>query len=132
MSEIKVVGEKYNELLRRKEISLLIDHDGSATPKRFDIRKGLAGKYGVALDLCFVTKLETLTGTRRAFGMAEIYDDPSRAKLVVPKHIRARNLPPEEAAKLKEQRTTAEPKKKAKAQVPGKAQTPPKAPSKKA
>jgi ribosomal protein S24E len=132
MSEIKVVGEKYNELLRRKEISLLIDHDGSATPKRFDVRKGLAGKYGVVLDSCFVTKLETLTGTRRTVGVAEIYDDPSRAKLVVPKHIRTRNLPPEEAVKLKEQKAAAEPKKKAKAQAPGKAQAPAKAPPKKA
>jgi len=129
MSQIKVVAEKYNELLRRKELSLLIDHDGTATPKRFDVRKGLAGKYGVTLESCFVTKLETLTGTTRATGRAEIYDDPSRAKLVVPKHVKIRNLPPEEASKLKEQKTAApKPKKEAKAR----AQAPKKAPPKKA
>jgi len=127
MSQIRVIGERYNELLKRKELSLLIDHDGSATPKRFDVRKDLAGKYGVSLDSCFVTKLETLTGTSRAAGRAEIYDDPSRAKLIVPKHIRMRNLPPEEASKLKEQKGAAEkPKKEPKARAPKKA-TPKKA-----
>lgn len=101
MTEIKVVKEKYNPLLKRKELMLVIDHPRSGTPPRFTVRKALAEKYKAELNSCYVIKLETARGSNRTFAEANIYDNNKRVKSIVPKHIQIRNMPPEERTERK-------------------------------
>ena len=111
--EIKVRNELYNPLLRRKEITLEIEHTGEGTPQRFDIRKRMASKLNAKIENVFVVSLDTSTGLQRSTCALQVYDDPRAASSTVPEHVATRNLPPEERAKVKEAKA-AKPEKPAK------------------
>lgn len=97
--DFKVKDEEYNPLLKRKEITLEIPTAGEPTPVRLDIRKSVAAKFGTKAENVIVRSVETGTGTDSAKCFVEIYDDPALVVRVVPRHIRNRNLPPEERVK---------------------------------
>jgi ribosomal protein S24E len=111
--EIKVSNEFYNPLLKRKEITLEIEHTGEGTPQRFDIRKRMASKLNAKIENVFVVSLNTSTGLQRSTCALQVYDDPRAASSTVPEHVATRNLPPEERAKVKEAKA-AKPEKAAK------------------
>jgi ribosomal protein S24E len=111
--EIKVSNEFYNPLLKRKEITLEIEHTGEGTPQRFDIRKRMASKLNAKIENVFVVSLDTTTGLQRSTCALQVYDDSRAASSTVPEHIATRNLPPEERAKVKEAKA-AKPEKAAK------------------
>jgi ribosomal protein S24E len=100
--EIKVKNESYNPLLKRKEITLEIEHKGEGTPQRFDIRKRMASKLNAKIENTFIVSLDTSTGLQRSTCSLEVYDDSRAASSTVPEHIATRNLPPEERAKVKQ------------------------------
>jgi ribosomal protein S24E len=100
--EIKVSNEFYNPLLKRKEISVEIEHTGEGTPQRFDIRKRMAAKLNAKIENVFVVSLDTATGLQRSTCSLQVYDDPRVASSTVPEHVAVRNLSPEERAKVKE------------------------------
>jgi len=112
--EIKMNNEFYNPLLKRKEITLEIDHTGEGTPQRFDIRKRMASKLNAKIENVFVVSLDTSTGLERTTCALQVYDDSRAASSTVPEHVATRNLPPEERAKVKEVKA-AKPEKAAKA-----------------
>jgi ribosomal protein S24E len=100
--KIKIVSKEYNPLLKRKEIIFEVEHaDTGGTPPRFEVRKKLASKLKASLDLVYVRKVETKTGTMIAVGEANAYDSIEQAKLLEPKHIVARNAPPEKTEEKK-------------------------------
>ena len=111
--EIKVSNESYNPLLKRKEITLEIEHTGEGTPQRFDIRKRMASKLNAKIENVFVVSLNTSTGLQRSTCALQVYDDSRAASSTVPEHVATRNLPPEERAKVKEAKA-AKPEKAAK------------------
>lgn len=106
--DFKVKQDTYNPLLKRKEVSIEIDHDGQGTPSRMDLRKAVASKYNTKQENVFVVDMETNTGTHNAVCAVEVYDDAKLAQLTVPKYIQVRNLPPEERKKVKEQQAKKE------------------------
>ena len=71
--DVKKSSEKNNLLLKRKEITFFLDHDSQGTPQLFEVKTAIASLYGVSEDLVYILKLETLTGTTRTVGEAEIY-----------------------------------------------------------
>lgn len=94
--EIKIISEKENPLLKRKEICFQIAHVQTGhTPPRMEARKMLASMLKKDQDLVFIRKIETKTGTQFAVGMANVYDTLEQAKLVEPEYIIKRNMPPE-------------------------------------
>ena len=111
--EIKVSNELYNPLLKRKEITLEIEHTGEGTPQRFDIRKRMASKLSAKIENVFVVSLDTSTGLQRSTCALQVYDDSRAASSTVPEHLATRNLPPEARAKVKEAKA-AKPEKAAK------------------
>jgi ribosomal protein S24E len=100
--EIKVSNEFYNPLLKRKEITLEIDHSGEGTPQRFEIRKRMASKLNAKIENVFVISLDTSTGLQRSTCALQVYDDSRAALSTVPEHVATRNLAPEERVKAKE------------------------------
>jgi ribosomal protein S24E len=100
--EIKVSNEAYNPLLKRREITLEIEHTGEGTPQRYDIRKRMASKLSAKIENVFVVSLDTSTGLQRSTCSLQVYDDSRAASSAIPEHIAIRNLPPEERAKVKE------------------------------
>jgi ribosomal protein S24E len=100
--EIKVKNESYNPLLKRKEITLEIEHKGEGTPQRFDIRKRMASRLNTKIENLFVVSVDTSTGVQRSTCSLQVYDDSRAALSTVSEHIVTRNLPPEERAKVKQ------------------------------
>jgi len=110
--KIKILSQKYNPLLKRKEVVFEVDHnqEGQTLP-RLELRKHLANMLKIKVELVFVEKEETKTGTMTAIGKANTYESPEQAKLVEPEHIIIRNIPPEKPTKP-EKPKTAEPEEK--------------------
>jgi len=93
---IKIISDQKNELLKRREVTFQVEHNQTgATPSRLEIRKGVADTLKVNVDLVFIKKFETKTGTRTALGVANVYDSLEQAKLIEPEYIIKRNVPPE-------------------------------------
>lgn len=104
--KLKIVSKEQNPLLKRIEVTFKIDHhEEGSTPSRIEIRKQIASLLKTKLELVYVTKIETKTGSMVAFGEANIYDVVEQVKLVEQKYIIARNAIPEE---LKEPKATEE------------------------
>jgi small subunit ribosomal protein S24e len=100
--DLKIKEDNYNALLKRKEVSIEIGHDGAGTPSRVDLRKAVATKYGTKPESVYVVDVETKTGTQSATCEVEVYDDPETARRTVAKYIQTRNLPPEERKQVRE------------------------------
>ena len=97
--KVKVTSQQHNPLLKRKEIIFEVNHEETkATPSRLEIRKKLAEKLKANIELLYVRRVETKTGTMLAVGEANLYDSPEQVKLVEPEHIITRNVPPEKPA----------------------------------
>jgi len=94
--EVKIVSDKENLLLKRREVYFQVQHDQTgSTPPRQEVRKAIAAALKTGEDLVFVKKLETKTGTHTAVGVANVYDSIEQAKLIEPGYIIKRNTPPE-------------------------------------
>jgi len=105
---LKVKQDTYNPLLKRKEVSLEVEHEGQGTPSRVDLRKAVASKFSTKPENVYVIDVETKTGTQNALCQVEVYEDAETAQQTVPKYIRIRNLPPDERRQVREQEAKKE------------------------
>jgi small subunit ribosomal protein S24e len=94
--EVKILSESVNPLLKRREVVFQVDHNQTgSTPSRLEVRNAVAKLLKTDANLIFIKKLETKTGTRKAIGLANVYDSVEHAKLIEPEYIVKRNIPPE-------------------------------------
>ncbi|MCX8149887.1 MAG: 30S ribosomal protein S24e [Candidatus Bathyarchaeota archaeon] len=94
--EIKIVSQKENPLLKRKEVQFQVNHGPKGkTPARLDVKRSLAAALQVSDQLVFIKRMKTLTGTSTAMGVATAYETVEQAKLIEPAYIIKRNSPPE-------------------------------------
>jgi len=97
--EIKIISKKENPLLKRKEVYFEVNHNQTgSTPHRLEVRKAIANLLKTDVDLVFVKKLETKTGTHTAVGLANVYNSVQQALFVEPEYVIKRNVPPEKPA----------------------------------
>ena len=92
--EVKILQQKENPLLKRKEIRFEVKHDAVSTPPRLEIRRAVADALRAKIDLLFIKKYETGPGMQTATGIANLYDTTEQAKLIEPEYIYKRNVPP--------------------------------------
>lgn len=101
--EVTIVSEKKNPLLKRREVYFQIKHNQTgSTPPRSEVRKAVADALKTNIELVFIKKIETKTGTQTATGLANIYDLLEQAKLIEPEYIINRNVPQEKKEEGKE------------------------------
>ncbi|MDH5438145.1 MAG: 30S ribosomal protein S24e [Candidatus Bathyarchaeota archaeon] len=101
--KVKIVSQEYNPLLKRKEIVFEVEHaETGGTPPRLEVREKLASKLKTSLELVYVRRMETKTGTVIAVGEVNAYDSVEQAKFLEREHIVARNAPLEKAEEGKE------------------------------
>lgn len=102
--DVKIISEKENVLLKRREVRFQVEHNQTgSTPKRLKVRKAIASALKKNIDLVFVKKFETKTGTHTAVGLANVYDSVEQALLVEPEYIIKRNVPPETSEEEKKE-----------------------------
>ena len=95
--EVKIVSTKKNALLKRKEVDFRVEQGPKGkTPPRLEVKKAIAAELKINEDLVFVKKMQTMTGTNTAVGVANAYETVEQAKFIEPEYIRKRNSPPEE------------------------------------
>ncbi len=96
--EIKIISQKENPLLKRKEVKFRVEHTQGKTPVRLDIKRSIASELQISDKLIFVKKMRTLTGTSTTLGAANAYESIEQAKLIEPDYIIKRNIPSEKPA----------------------------------
>ena len=94
--DVKVVEERYNPLIGRKEIKLVIAHVGESTPRRYELRQRVAKMYNTPLECVYVIKITTKYGQGLSVARVHVYDNPKRAEEIEEEHIKRRNMPPKE------------------------------------
>ncbi len=90
---LKIVEDKENKLIERREIQFIVEHLGNPTPSRLDIRAKLAAILDVNPETLFVIKTETEYGIGRTRGLAHIYETLERAMAIESKYIIERHQP---------------------------------------
>ena len=91
-------------MLKRDEVIFEVDHsEEGETSSRSEIRRKLADVLKTKLELTFVEKAETKTGTMIANGEANVYKTADQAHLIEREHIIQRNQlkAPEQPAEVK-------------------------------
>jgi ribosomal protein S24E len=90
--KVNIISKKQNPLLKRKEVTFSVDHtQNGGTPSRADVSRQLALVLKTKLELIFIKKMKTKTGTTIAIGEVNVYDKLEQAKLIEPNHIISRN-----------------------------------------
>ena len=87
----EVESERYNPLIKRREVILIIHHILKPTPSRLNVRLKVAEAYGVDVKRVYVRSIETEYGIGRSKARIHIYDTVERALYFEPKHIVERN-----------------------------------------
>jgi ribosomal protein S24E len=94
--QIKIDTSKNNPLLKRKEVGFTIfSGPKEKTPQRLEVKKAVALEMQTGIDVVFIKRMHTKTGTSITQGEANVYQTVAQAKLVEPEYIRKRNSPPE-------------------------------------
>ncbi len=94
--QVKIDSTKNNPLLKRKEVGFtIVSGPKEKTPKRLDVKKGVAIEMQIGDEVVFIKRMHTKTGTSITVGDANVYQSVAQAKLVEPDYIRKRNSPPE-------------------------------------
>lgn len=86
--EVSIASDRFNKLVRRREMKIIIEHPGAGTPSR----KEIAEKVRVLLNLpeqqvLIVRKILTEYGLGRSSVLVHIYDEAERAKRFEPVHL---------------------------------------------
>jgi len=96
--EIRVESERYNPLLKRRELHLRVSFNGK-TPSRAEIREKVAGIMNAEQNRLVIDYVKNEFGKREAKIYAKIYDSAEAMKAIEEKHILERNFPEMKAEK---------------------------------
>ncbi|MDF0592699.1 30S ribosomal protein S24e [Methanotrichaceae archaeon M04Ac] len=90
--EIKIIEERENPILNRREVKFVVEHDGP-TPSRKSVIDKIAATMNSKVGLVMVDSLKSEFGKRETMGYAKIYESEERAKEVERAYVVARNVP---------------------------------------
>ncbi len=107
--EVRILEEKENSLLERKELKIKIAHD-AATPKISEVRDKLVAMLGVDKETLILDSFRSKFGARESVGFVKVYKTKERALQVEPRHRLEKNLLVEKTKR--EEKPKAAPKKK--------------------
>ena len=88
--DIKILKDKKNPLLNRRELDFIVKYEGS-TPSRNDVRNKLAAMLNAPLELLIIQRIKTEYGMQEGKGYAKLYEDADRMKQVELEYVLKRN-----------------------------------------
>ncbi|MGP8073134.1 MAG: 30S ribosomal protein S24e [Thermoplasmata archaeon] len=97
--EIRVLEEKANPLMKRREFAFEVSHATAATPRREEVRGEFAKVVKAPKDRVIIERMRARYGTATTRGQAMVYDSADAAKAIVRDHILVRNGLKEKVAK---------------------------------
>ncbi len=137
--KIKIEDKKENLLLKRQDIMFFVEHTGTATPPRLNVRAKLAAMLNCKEDQLFIIKLNGLFGQSVAQGYAHLYPSKEAALMqeqthIIKRHSQEEPAPPVTAEPPPKEEVETTPKKPEEVKAPPKKEVKPeevKAPPKK-
>lgn len=90
--ELKIIDDKENKLVGRRELIVEIDHFGGGTPARGEIRQKVAEMVKVPAKLVVVRRLETEYGLNVSTALIHIYSSEDRLRRIEPEHVIRKNF----------------------------------------
>ncbi len=100
---LKIAQDRRNVLLWRREIIFDLWHVGLPTPNRLELRQKIAETLGVDVDRVYIRHIYTEFGWGKSKVEVHVYDNPEIGKKIEPLYIQLRNMPKEEAQKIREE-----------------------------
>ena len=89
--ELRIEKERYNPLLKRREVYFRITFNG-ATPKRSEVREKLAALLNADLNTTVIDWMRNEFGKTEAVGYAKIYDSEEDMRSIEEEHVLRRNF----------------------------------------
>ena len=111
---IKILNTKENPLLHRKEIEFEIEHLGSGSPNRLEVRDKLSAMLTSKSELTFIRTMKPRFGLPHVHGLAHVYDDEETAEKIEPMYVKIRNMPKDDRSSAMKNETDRKKKKKKK------------------
>jgi small subunit ribosomal protein S24e len=118
--EIKILEEKANPLLHRREYSFEVSHATAATPRRDEVRGEFAKLTKAPKDRVIIERMQARYGTATSRGEAIVYETAEAAKTTERSHILVRNGLKEKTVKGAAPPAEAPPAEPPKAEAPAK------------
>ena len=100
--EVYVEKERYNPLLKRKEVYCRLSFEGK-TPSRSEVRAKIAGLLNAELERTVVDYIKTEFGKTEARCYVKIYDTVEDLQKIEEEHIIERNKVEEQAEEQTEE-----------------------------
>ena len=94
--DLKITGDRRNELLKRRELSFTLGYTGS-TPSRSEVMGKVCAILSLDEKKVVLDSVRTRFGERRMEGTARVYDDEEMLKKTERSYLMDRGMP--EAAK---------------------------------
>jgi small subunit ribosomal protein S24e len=108
--ELKIVSNKENALMGRKEIAFTLRHEGETTPSRVQVRQLVASEVGAKTENIVIDSMASEYGLGQTTGTARAYKSADEARKVERVHFLKRNQLYVEKAKKEGAKTDAEAK----------------------
>jgi small subunit ribosomal protein S24e len=109
--KVEIDSKKQNVLHKRTEVQFTAEHSGEPTPKRSELRSGIADKMGAQKECVVIDHTNSEFGMGKSHGYAKVYESAELAKSSEKNHILARQgLAEKKAKKVKLVKAKAAPK----------------------
>lgn len=72
--KVEIDSKKDNVLHKRTEVQFTAEHSGEPTPKRSDLRSGIADRLGVNKDRVVIDHTNSEFGMGKSHGYAKVYE----------------------------------------------------------
>lgn len=97
--DMKIVEDKENVLLKRRELKVVFNHTASATPKKAEIQKEIASKNSVDESQVIVDFVSGTKGTNESYASVKILNEkPPAPKVEEKKEVAASEAPASQGA----------------------------------
>ena len=106
---IEIVEEKKNLLIDRTELIFRIDHFGTGSPNRLEVKKKISAIKGSNEKLTIIKNLKTHFGASHTIGKAYIYENSKDLVHYEPFHIKVRNLEKDKRTEIYQLKKRKEP-----------------------
>ncbi len=96
--KVEIVQKNENPLLKRTELKFNVTHESSPTPKRVEVKAGIASELNVPEELVVIEKISSLHGKNESSGIARVYATKESLESMEPQYLIKRGAPKEEKA----------------------------------
>ncbi len=87
----EVIEDKYNPLIKRRELRLKVNHVMKSTPMRITLRITLSKALGVDVSRIYIRTIKTEYGIGRSIAEIHVYDSKEKSLEFEPKYVIERN-----------------------------------------